>query len=146
MSVTDVCFARTATLGSDAYQLSPEQKKRIGHSVCERRNLFEKEFASSALTFSFAAWRYLHSPHFPLQSRLGEFQDRSQVAKKVGERGRNRTYNLLIKSQLLCQLSYAPGRITEGGTTFDYNIGDERFRRWSPVINWNLPQIYSLVK
>jgi hypothetical protein len=26
-----------------------------------------------------------------------------------GERGRNRTYNLLIKSQLLCQLSYAPG-------------------------------------
>jgi hypothetical protein len=27
-----------------------------------------------------------------------------------GERGRNRTYNLLIKSQLLCQLSYAPDR------------------------------------
>ena len=27
---------------------------------------------------------------------------------KDGERGRNRTYNLLIKSQLLCQLSYAP--------------------------------------
>jgi hypothetical protein len=25
-----------------------------------------------------------------------------------GERGRNRTCNLLIKSQLLCQLSYAP--------------------------------------
>jgi hypothetical protein len=29
---------------------------------------------------------------------------------KDGERGRNRTYNLLIKSQLLCQLSYAPTR------------------------------------
>jgi hypothetical protein len=28
--------------------------------------------------------------------------------EKSGERGRNRTYNLLIKSQLLCQLSYAP--------------------------------------
>ena len=28
--------------------------------------------------------------------------------KKDGERGRNRTFNLLIKSQLLCQLSYAP--------------------------------------
>jgi hypothetical protein len=27
---------------------------------------------------------------------------------RSGERGRNRTYNLLIKSQLLCQLSYAP--------------------------------------
>jgi hypothetical protein len=26
----------------------------------------------------------------------------------VGERGRTRTFNLLIKSQLLCQLSYAP--------------------------------------
>ena len=30
------------------------------------------------------------------------------VRDKVGERGRNRTFNLLIKSQLLCQLSYAP--------------------------------------
>ena len=28
--------------------------------------------------------------------------------KRFGERGRNRTFNLLIKSQLLCQLSYAP--------------------------------------
>ena len=27
---------------------------------------------------------------------------------ELGERGRNRTFNLLIKSQLLCQLSYAP--------------------------------------
>src|SRR5215470_20020624 len=27
---------------------------------------------------------------------------------RIGERGRNRTFNLLIKSQLLCQLSYAP--------------------------------------
>ena len=32
----------------------------------------------------------------------------SQVIDLSGERGRNRTYNLLIKSQLLCQLSYAP--------------------------------------
>jgi hypothetical protein len=31
------------------------------------------------------------------------------VIEKYGERGRNRTFNLLIKSQLLCQLSYAPG-------------------------------------
>jgi hypothetical protein len=30
------------------------------------------------------------------------------VIEKNGERGRNRTFNLLIKSQLLCQLSYAP--------------------------------------
>lgn len=28
-----------------------------------------------------------------------------------GERGGNRTFNLLIKSQLLCQLSYAPESI-----------------------------------
>jgi len=32
-----------------------------------------------------------------------------------GERGRNRTYNLLIKSQLLCQLSYAPTVDSSGG-------------------------------
>ena len=31
-----------------------------------------------------------------------------QVLERSGERGRNRTFNLLIKSQLLCQLSYAP--------------------------------------
>lgn len=31
-----------------------------------------------------------------------------QVVEEDGERGRNRTFNLLIKSQLLCQLSYAP--------------------------------------
>src|SRR6266513_2361476 len=36
--------------------------------------------------------------------------DSGQVIEKDGERGRNRTYNLLIKSQLLCQLSYAPLR------------------------------------
>ena len=35
-----------------------------------------------------------------------------------GERGRNRTYNLLIKSQLLCQLSYAPS------VTYSANAGD----------------------
>jgi hypothetical protein len=37
-----------------------------------------------------------------------------------GERGRNRTFNLLIKSQLLCQLSYAPLDAMEGK--------DERFQ------------------
>jgi hypothetical protein len=36
--------------------------------------------------------------------------------EKSGERGRNRTSNLLIKSQLLCQLSYAPhGGISPAG-------------------------------
>src|SRR5713101_9919558 len=40
----------------------------------------------------------------------------------VGERGRNRTYNLLIKSQLLCQLSYAPTVSGKAGTNFDYSI------------------------
>jgi hypothetical protein len=42
---------------------------------------------------------------------------------KDGERGRNRTYNLLIKSQLLCQLSYAPIANCKVGTNFDYTIG-----------------------
>jgi hypothetical protein len=37
-----------------------------------------------------------------------ERQGKSANSLKGGERGRNRTFNLLIKSQLLCQLSYAP--------------------------------------
>ena len=45
------------------------------------------------------------------------------VAMKDGERGRNRTYNLLIKSQLLCQLSYAPTANSKVGTNFDCTIG-----------------------
>ena len=40
-----------------------------------------------------------------------------QMVEKDGERGRNRTFNLLIKSQLLCQLSYAPALHCEGGQT-----------------------------
>jgi integrase len=45
------------------------------------------------------------------------------VESDAGERGRNRTYNLLIKSQLLCQLSYAPGHRNKAGrTTAEYNI------------------------
>jgi hypothetical protein len=42
------------------------------------------------------------------------------VDTDCGERGRNRTYNLVIKSHLLCQLSYAPGlvwRIIGAGPT-----------------------------
>ena len=39
-----------------------------------------------------------------------------------GELGRNRTFNLLIKSQLLCQLSYAPTANSEVGTNFDCTI------------------------
>src|SRR5207244_1127599 len=34
--------------------------------------------------------------------------DAGESLKINGERGGNRTFNLLIKSQLLCQLSYAP--------------------------------------
>ena len=42
--------------------------------------------------------------------------------EEVGERGRNRTFNLLIKSQLLCQLSYAPTANAKIGTNIYYNI------------------------
>ena len=38
------------------------------------------------------------------------------LAMEDGERGRNRTFNLLIKSQLLCQLSYAPGAESKAAT------------------------------
>ena len=42
--------------------------------------------------------------------RQTELNPSDYAGYQVGERGRNRTYNLLIKSQLLCQLSYAPFR------------------------------------
>ena len=41
-------------------------------------------------------------------AKLIMYPDIKKGRPGVGERGRNRTFNLLIKSQLLCQLSYAP--------------------------------------
>ena len=43
------------------------------------------------------------------------------LASMSGERGRNRTFNLLIKSQLLCQLSYAPTRGGRFGQILGYH-------------------------
>ena len=40
-----------------------------------------------------------------------------------GERGGNRTFNLLIKSQLLCQLSYAPGNFHSSTRTPTVSVG-----------------------
>jgi hypothetical protein len=48
--------------------------------------------------------------------------------KRFGERGRNRTYNLLIKSQLLCQLSYAPGRTFKEVERLNYSIAGGGFQ------------------
>jgi hypothetical protein len=45
---------------------------------------------------------------FYLQWPERRFENGLQAIENIGERGRNRTFNLLIKSQLLCQLSYAP--------------------------------------
>ncbi len=50
------------------------------------------------------------SQNFP--QRISNHQFSSYfVVVLSGERGRNRTYNLVIKSHLLCQLSYAPVRM-----------------------------------
>ncbi len=46
-----------------------------------------------------------------------------------GERGRNRTFNLLIKSQLLCQLSYAPEK---GGGRL---LAPSSATTWNPAEN-----------
>jgi hypothetical protein len=51
-----------------------------------------------------------------------------------GERGRNRTFNLLIKSQLLCQLSYAPFAfgVEKRGITEDlFSVTQEKRRQLS---------------
>ncbi len=39
------------------------------------------------------------------------------MIERFGERGGNRTFNLVIKSHLLCQLSYAPVRWMGNTTT-----------------------------
>jgi hypothetical protein len=51
---------------------------------------------------------------------------------KDGERGRNRTFNLLIKSQLLCQLSYAPEPPNFAGEV----IVDCNIRQRCPAFAW----------
>ena len=50
--------------------------------------------------------------------------------KRFGERGRNRTYNLLIKSQLLCQLSYAPLWLGVSSLSDKYRSFGERIMRF----------------
>jgi hypothetical protein len=54
--------------------------------------------------------------------------------KRNGERGRNRTFNLLIKSQLLCQLSYAP---------LLWNRSDEDIKRSNLSVTQALLQVCS---
>ena len=49
----------------------------------------------------------LQKKYHPEYHLLG-FYEFAKCFILYGERGRNRTFNLLIKSQLLCQLSYAP--------------------------------------
>jgi hypothetical protein len=56
---------------------------------------------------------YLNPAHYRCDTIDAGRGSRPQGALELirclnGERGRNRTFNLLIKSQLLCQLSYAP--------------------------------------
>jgi hypothetical protein len=58
------------------------------------------------------------------------------VIEKNGERGRNRTFNLLIKSQLLCQLSYAPtvgisGKAQTKIIAFNFHLRGKRDARRS---------------
>jgi hypothetical protein len=69
--------------------------------------VFERRIAERFLT-SIEALARADSPQKQPQWSRGVDGDQSQVVDKDGERGRNRTSNLLIKSQLLCQLSYAP--------------------------------------
>jgi hypothetical protein len=56
---------------------------------------------------------------------------------KFGERGWNRTTNLLIKSQLLCQLSYAPfalKSIKEGQSQEAASVPQANFRQRSSTL------------
>src|SRR5207248_11210500 len=57
----------------------------------------------------------------------GDALNRWWYRRISGERGRNRTFNLLIKSQLLCQLSYAPAceeKLRKTKENYSRAIGD----------------------
>lgn len=69
-------------------------------------------------------------PKVPLVSQWAG----SEMVDENGERGRNRTYNLVIKSHLLCQLSYAPTRHRASRSR-----GDAQLRR----IAYGLPDRYT---
>jgi hypothetical protein len=56
----------------------------------------------------------------PTVPQLPDLSD-ARILKKIGGRGRNRTYNLSIKSRMLCQLSYASeGKLQDGSGRCDY--------------------------
>ena len=63
-----------------------------------------------------------------------------------GERGRNRTFNLLIKSQLLCQLSYAPtvGISREGQTKIIASVFRFRLRRSALIVAKFLERLHKV--
>jgi hypothetical protein len=76
------CFDHAADLRSRGIRCVPSAVDRGGKPVVMK------------LVMKIDSYRYR------LRQTIGKEGD--------GERGRNRTFNLLIKSQLLCQLSYAP--------------------------------------
>jgi hypothetical protein len=64
-------------------------------------------------------WRKIHRAEIRRAQKWAQCSRRSRgglakYLKGYGGRGRNRTYNLSIKSRMLCQLSYASGMATAG--------------------------------
>ena len=101
-------LTRLAEAGCDAFTLA----RIAGHSsitITQRychpqAEAVERAFAKVGRWAQFWAQRESITPSAPKRERCN-----TNSSKGIsGERGRNRTFNLLIKSQLLCQLSYAP--------------------------------------
>ena len=67
-----------------------------------------QEEPRAALICGWWLQRWLQSIARAQRPSASAARNRNKGKKLGGERGRNRTFNLLIKSQLLCQLSYAP--------------------------------------
>ncbi len=78
----------------------------------------QPECRLSLLDLNLTPVRALHYTA-PAEERGTEREDRAQKNPRsfttfLGERGRDRTGDRRIKSPLLCQLSYAPGRTIAG--------------------------------
>lgn len=84
------------------------QKQRGSESILTRFKRFRWKFTGNVASFRRAEPRKAIIGAEASRAKdqmLGDFCEEGQ--RRIGGRGRNRTYNLSVKSRMLCQLSYA---------------------------------------
>ena len=110
------------------------RRHSVGRSLRSRLGQWRRSAIPSAVPFRWTRSdrSRLTQPH-PDRIRLHS-TDWHPLATEggAGERAGNRTPNLVIKSHLLCQLSYAPGRTVEGPAPWIKSPGRSDLRSRAP--------------